>query len=127
MGRRGYVQKRQAEHDTAICLSDWAQATAEEYLSKKGINVCTGDQSGMSDPSNSDHWEIEFPYRKVKGEYVRDFDRMYRIIADLEKHPGSVKGEDGKGTYGEQLAAILRSGVEAAEKRGYNWIMVDFW
>ena len=37
MGRRGYVQKRHAEHDQSVCLSDYAQATSVAYLEEKGI------------------------------------------------------------------------------------------
>lgn len=131
MGRRGYVQKRQAEHDQSVCLSDYAQATAVDYLEKKGIGVYTGDSSGMANPDYSDHWEIAIPTKKIgRGrnvEYIRDVDKMNRIIADLRKHPGKVKSEYGDGDYGEELAALLEAGMKAAEKHGYNWILVDFW
>lgn len=128
MGRRGYVQKMQARHDMDVCLSDWAQATAVAYLEGKGINVYTGDSSGMSDPDYSDHWEIEIPLKRTRGgKYVRDTARMDRIVADLRRHPEKVKGETGEGEYGEDLAALLEAGMKAAEKHDYEWIMVDFW
>ena len=131
MGRRGYVQKRQAEYDENVCLSDYAQATAVDYLEKRGVNVHTGDSSGMSDPECSDHWEIEIPMKRAgRGknvEYVRDNDKMNRIIAELRKHPGKVKSEYGDGEYGGELAALLEAGMKAAEKHGYDWILVDFW
>ena len=131
MGRRGYVQSRQAEHDADVCLSDRAQATAVAYLEKNGINVYTGDSTGMSDPDYSDRWEIEIPLKKVgRGEnvtYVRDVARMDRIIADLRRHPDRVMSEYGEDPYGEDLAALLEAGMKAAEKHDYEWIIVDFW
>lgn len=131
MGRRGHVQARHAKYDKNVCLSDWAQESAVAYLEEKGIDVCTGDSSGMTDPAYSDHWEIEIPMKKVgRGEnakYVRDVARMDRIIAELRRHPDRVKSEDGKEPYGEDLAAILEAGMKAAEKHGYDWILVDFW
>lgn len=131
MGRRGYVQKRQAEHETSVCLSDWAQATAIAYLETKGINVYTGDSSGMSDPGSSDRWEIEIPLKRVgrgrNARYVRDVGRMDRIVADLRRHPKKVMSEDGCREYGNELAALLEEGMKAASKHDYNWIMVDFW
>lgn len=131
MGRRGHVQTRHAEYDDGVCLSDWAQETAAAYLIKKGVNVYTGDSAGMADPACSDRWEIEIPMKRVgRGEnakYVRDVARMDRIIAELRRHPDRVKSEDGKEPYGEDLAAILEAGMKAAEKHGYDWILVDFW
>lgn len=131
MGRGGYVQKVQATHDMDVCLSGWAQATAVAYLEGKGINVYTGDTSCMSDPDCSDHWEIEIPTKRTgrgkNAKDVIDVNRMDRIISDLRKHPGKVKSEDGDGEYGEDLAAILETGMKAAVKHGYEWIMVDFW
>lgn len=131
MGRRGYVQSRHAEHDQSVCLSSYAQAAAVVYLEEKGIGVYTGDPSGMADPDFSDHWEIAIPMKKIgRGrnvEYIRDVDKMNRIIADLREHPGRVKSEHGDGDYGEELAALLEAGMKAAEKHGYNWILVDFW
>lgn len=131
MGRRGYVQSRHAEHDQSVCLSACAQAAAVVYLEEKGIGVYTGDPSGMADPDFSDHWEIAIPMKKIgRGrnvEYIRDVDKMNRIIADLREHPGRVKSEHGDGDYGEELAALLEAGMKAAEKHGYNWILVDFW
>ena len=131
MGRRGHVQTRHAEYDENVCLSDWAQETAAAYLIKKGVNVYTGDSAGMADPACSDRWEIEIPVKRVgRGEnvkYVRDVARMDRIIAELRRHPDRVKSEDGKEPYGEDLAALLEAGMKAAEKHGYDWILVDFW
>ena len=131
MGRRGYVQKRHAEHDQSVCLSDYAQATAVAYLEEKGIDVCTGDSSGMADPDCSDHWEIAIPMKKVgrgkNAEYVLNTNKMNRIIADLRKHPGKVKSECNDRAYGEELADLLEAGMKAAEKHGYEWIIVDFW
>ena len=131
MGRRGYVQTRHAEHDADVCLSDWAQATSVAYLEKKGINVCTGDSTGMLDPDCSDRWEIEIPLKRVvhgeRVEYVRDVARMDRIIAELRRHPDRVMSEDGKEPYGEDLAALLEAGMKAAEQHDYEWILVDFW
>lgn len=131
MGRRGYVQKRHAEHDQSVCLSGYAQATAVAYLEEKGIDVCTGDSSGMADPDCSDHWEIAIPMKKVgcgkNAEYVLDTNKMNRIIADLRKHPEKVKSEYGDGAYGKELADLLEAGMKAAEKHGYEWILVDFW
>ena len=130
MGRRGYVQSRHAEHED-ICISGYAQAAAVAYLEKKGINVYSGDSSEMSGPGCSDRWEIEIPTKKIgRGrnvEYIRDVDKMNRIIADLREHPGRVKSEYGDGDYGEELAALLEAGMKAAEKHGYDWILVDFW
>lgn len=130
MGRRGYVQERHAEHDHSVSLSSWAQEAACDFLASRGINVYTGDSSGMSDPEESDHWEIEIPIvdKKVGEEtkYVRDVDRMNRIIADLREKPSLVS--DGEGDeYGVNLAEMLEIGMKAAEKHDYNWIMVDFW
>lgn len=123
MGRRGYVQSRHAEHDQSVCLSGYAQATAAAYLTEKGIDVYTGDTSGM--------WEIAIPTKKIgrggNAKYELDTARMNRIIADLRKHPGKVKSEYGDGAYGEELANLLEAGMKAAEKHGYEWIMVDFW
>lgn len=131
MGRRGYVQSRRAEHDQSVCLSGYAQATAAAYLTEKGIDVYTGDTSGMTDPDCSDHWEIAIPTKKIgRGEnakYGLDTAKMNRIIADLRKHPGKVKSEYGDGAYGEELANLLEAGMKAAEKHGYEWILVDFW
>lgn len=128
MGRRGYVQQVRAQHDKTVCLSDWAQATAVAYLEGKGINVYTGDSSGMSSPEYSDHWEIEIPMLRTRGGgYVRDVARMDHIIADLRRHPEKVKGETGEGEYGDDLAALLEAGMKAAEAHDYDWIMVDFW
>ena len=132
MGRRGYVQKRHAEYDQSVCLSDYVQATAVAYLEEKGIDVHTGDSSGMADPDCSDHWEIAIPTKTVgRGrnvKYVRDVAKMNRIIADLRKHPDRVKSEYGDGgAYGEDLADLLEAGMKAAEKHGYDWIMIDFW
>lgn len=132
MGRRGHVQTRHAEHDEIVCLSDYAQATAAAYLEKKGINVYTGDSSGMEDPAYSDHWEIEIPMKRIgRGrnvKYVRDVNKMNRIIADLRKHPRKVKSENSDGgEYGEDLAALLETGMNVAEKHNYEWIFVDFW
>ena len=131
MGRRGYVQSRHAEHDESACLSGYAQATAVDYLEKRGVNAHTGDPSGMSDPECSDHLEIEIPMKRVdRGknvEYVRDVDKMNRIIAELRKHPNKVKSEYGDGEYGEELAALLEAGMKAAGKHDYDWILIDFW
>ena len=134
MGRRGYVQSRQAEHDADVCLSDWAQETAAAYLTEQGINVYTGDSTGMADPAYSDRWEIEIPLKRVvsgeNGEnvkYVRDVARMDSIIAELRRHPDRVMSEDGKEPYGEDLAALLEAGMKAAEEHDYEWIIVDFW
>lgn len=131
MGRSGHVQTRHAEHYMDVCLSDWAQETAADYLTKKGVNVYTGDPTGMADPAYSDRWEIEIPMKKVgRGrnvKYVRDVDKMNRIIADLRMNPGRVKSEDGKEAYGDDLAAVLEVGMKAAEMNDYSWIMVDFW
>ena len=131
MGRRGHVQNVQAKYDTSARLSDWAQATAVAYLRGKGINVYTGDRSGVSDPAFSDHWEIEIPLKRTgRGKcagYAINTAKMDRIIADLRKHPGRVKSEDGDGEYGDQLAGILEVGMKAALEHGYWWIMVDFW
>lgn len=131
MGRRGHVQTRHAEYDESVRLSDWAQGTAAAYLTKKGINVYTGDSAGMADPAYSDRWEIEIPVKRVgRGEnakYVRDVDRMDRIIAELRRHPDRMMSEDGKEPYGEDLAALLEAGMKAAEKHGYDWILVEFW
>lgn len=131
MGRRGHVQTRHAEYDADVCLSDWAQATAVAYLEKKGINVYAGDSTGMWDPACSDRLEIEIPLKRVgRGEnvkYVRDVARMDRIIAELRRRPDRVKSEDGKEPYGEDLASLLEAGMKAAEKHGYDWILVDFW
>lgn len=132
MGRRGHVQTRHAEYDNNVCLSDYAQATAAAYLEKKGINVYTGDSSGMEDPAYSDRWEIEIPTKRIgRGKnvkYILDVDKMNRVIADLRKHPGKVKSEDGDGgEYGEDLAALLETGMNVAEKHNYEWILVDFW
>lgn len=131
MGRRGYVQSRRAEHDQSVCLSGYAQATAAAYLTEKGIDVYTGDTSGMADPDCSDHWEIAIPTKKIgRGrdvKYELDTAKMNRIIADLRKHPGKVKSEYGDGAYGEELANLLEAGMKAAEKHGYEWILVDFW
>ena len=126
------MQTRHAEHDEIVCLSDYAQATAAEYLEEKGINVYTGSSSGMEDPAYSDHWEIEIPVKRIgRGrnvKYVRDVNKMNRIIADLRKHPGKVKSEDSDGgEYGEDLAALLETGMNVAEKHNYEWILVDFW
>ena len=131
MGRRGYVQSRQAEHDADVCLSDWAQESAASKQTKKGINVYTGDSAGLADPACSDRWEIEIPVKRVgRGEnveYVRDVDRMDHIIAELRRHPDRVMSEDGKEPYGEDLAALLEAGMKAAETHDYEWIVVDFW
>ena len=131
MGRRGYVQSRRAEHDQSVCLSGYAQATAAAYLTEKGIDVYTGDTSGMTDPDCSDHWEIAIPTKKIgrggNAKYGLDTAKMNRIIADLRKHPGKVKSEYGDGAYGEELANLLEAGMKAAEKHGYEWILVDFW
>ena len=131
MGIEGHVQKRHAEYDETACLSGWAQASAAAYLEKKGINVCTGDSLGMDAPEYSERWEIEIPLKRVGSgdnvEYVHDVDKMNRVIADLRRHPGRVKSEDGDGEYGEELAGLLEAGMEAAEKNGYDWILVDFW
>ena len=131
MGRRGHVQARHAEYDESVCLSDWAQESAAAYLTKKGINVYTGDSAGLADPACSDRWEIEIPVKRVgRGEnveYVRDVARMDRIIAELRRHPDRVMSEDGKEPYGEDLAALLEAGMKAAETHDYGWIIVDFW
>lgn len=131
MGRRGYVQSRHAEHDQSVCLSGYAQATAVAYLEGKGIDVYTGDTSGMADPDCSDRWEIAIPTKKIgrggNAKYGLDIAKMNRIIADLRKHPGKVKSEYGDGAYGEELANLLEAGMRAAEKHGYEWILVDFW
>lgn len=131
MGRRGYVQIRHAECSQSVCLSDYAQATATAYLEKKGINIYTGDSSGMSYPDCSDRWEIEIPMKRVgRGQnvkYLLDTDKMNRIIADLKKHPDKVTSEYGDGAYGADLAALLEEGMIAAEKHGYKWIIVDWW
>lgn len=127
MGRRGYVQRRHAEHDTSVCLSDWAQAQAVRYLEDNGINVYTGDSSGMTDPGTSDHWEIEIPMRKTRGgKFVRDFRKLEGIILDLRKNPHKVT-DDMNEQHAEELADILETGMRVAESRGYEWIMVDFW
>lgn len=123
MGRRGYVQKRHAEHEMSVCLSDWGQAAAARYLEELGFNIVTG--SPMIDSENADRWEIELPWiGKGKRAHV-DWRKMERIIRDLRKNPSLVLSEDTD--YGDDLAALLEEGVKAAKKRDYNWIIIDFW
>ena len=85
----------------------------------------------MADPDCYDHLEIAIPTKKVgrgkNAEYVLNTNKMNRIIADLRKNPGKVKSEYGDGAYGEELADLLEAGMKAAEKHGYEWIIVDFW
>ena len=126
MGRRGYVQKRQAEHDTAICLSDRCQSAAAEFLENEGLNVCTGDSSGMADSGSSDHWEIELPWTGEGRRANIDWTKMERIVRKLRKNPALVSGDNGT-EYGEDLAALLEAGVKYAKKHNYSWIIVDFW
>lgn len=124
MGRRGHVQKRQVEHDMRVCLSDWGQEAAADYLWTLGINICT--ESPMVDAANADKWEIELPWTgKGKRAHV-DWRKMEKIVRDLRKKPSLVCDSDGT-EYGEDLAALLEAGVKYAKKRGYNWIIVDFW
>lgn len=124
MGRRGYVQKRHAEHETSVCLSDWGQSAAASYLEGLGLNICT--ESSMVDSAYADKWEIELPWiGRGKRAHV-DWRRMEKIVRDLRKKPSLVSGDDGT-EYGEDLAALLEEGLKAAKKHNYSWIIVDFW
>ena len=124
MGRRGYVQNRQAEHEMSVCLSDWGQSAAASYLEELGLNICT--ESPMIDSGDADKWEIELPWTgKGKRAHI-DWRKMEKIIRDLRKKPSLVTADDGA-EYGEDLAALLEAGVKYAKKRGYRWIIVDFW
>ena len=124
MGRRGYVQNRQAEHEMSVCLSDWGQSAAASYLEELGLNICT--ESPMIDSGDADKWEIELP-RTGKGKRAHiDWRKMEKIVRDLRKKPSLVTADDGA-EYGEDLAALLEAGVKYAKKRGYRWIIVDFW
>ena len=124
MGRRGYVQNRQAEHEMSVCLSDWGQSAAASYLEELGLNICT--ESPMIDSGDADKWEIELPWTgKGKRAHI-DWRKMEKIVRDLRKKPSLVTADDGA-EYGEDLAALLESGVKYAKKRGYRWIIVDFW
>ena len=126
MGRRGYVQKRQAEHEMSVCLSDWGQSAAAEFLENEGLNLCTGDSSGMASSENSARWEIELPWTgKGKRAHI-DWRKMEKIVRDLRKKPSLVTADDGT-EYGENLAALLEEGLKAAKKHNYSWIIVDFW
>ena len=126
MGRRGYVQKRQAEHDTAVGLSDWCQSAAAEFLENEGLNLCTGDSSGMASSESSDRWEIELPWTGKGRRAHINWTKLERIVRKLRKKPALVSGDDGT-EYGEDLAALLEAGIKYAKKRGYSWIIVDFW
>lgn len=124
MGRRGYVQKRQAEHEMSVCLSDWGQSAAASYLEELGLNICT--ESSMIGSEDADKWEIELPWTgKGKRAHV-DWRKMEKIVRDLRKKPSLVCGDDGT-EYGEDLAALLEEGLKAAKKHNYSWIIVDFW
>lgn len=124
MGRRGYVQNRQAEHEMSVCLSDWGQSAAASYLEELGLNICT--ESPMIDSGDADKWEIELPWTgKGKRAHI-DWRKMEKIVRDLRKKPSLVTADDGA-EYGEDLAALLEAGVKYAKKRGYRWIIVDFW
>ena len=124
MGRRGYVQKRQAEHEMSVCLSDRGQSDAASYLEELGLNICT--ESSMIDSGNADKWEIELPWTgKGKRAHI-DWRKMEKIVRDLRKEPSLVTADDGA-EYGEDLAALLEEGLKAAKKHNYSWIIVDFW
>lgn len=124
MGRRGYVQKRQAEHEMSVCLSDRGQSDAASYLEELGLNICT--ESSMIDSGNADKWEIELPWTgKGKRAHI-DWRKMEKIVRDLRKEPSLVTADDGT-EYGEDLAALLEEGLKAAKKHNYSWIIVDFW
>lgn len=124
MGRRGYVQKRQAEHEMSVCLSDRGQSDAASYLEELGLNICT--ESSMIDSGNADKWEIELPWTgKGKRAHI-DWRKMEKIVRDLRKEPSLVTSDDGA-EYGEDLAALLEEGLKAAKKHNYSWIIVDFW
>lgn len=124
MGRRGYVQKRQAEHEMSVCLSDWGQSAAASYLEELGLNICT--ESSMIDSADADKWEIELPWTGEGKRAHVDWRKMEKIVRDLRKKPSLVCGKDGT-EYGEDLAALLGAGLEAAKKHNYSWIIVDFW
>ena len=80
----------------------------------------------MADASSSDRWELELP-RTGRGRRAHvNWTKMERIVRKLRKKPALVSGDDGT-EYGEDLAALLEAGVEHAKKRGYDWIIVDFW
>ena len=124
MGRRGYVQKRQAEHEMSVCLSDRGQSDAASYLEELGLNICT--ESSMIDSGNADKWEIERHWTgKGKRAHI-DWRKMEKIVRDLRKEPSLVTADDGA-EYGEDLAALLEEGLKAAKKHNYSWIIVDFW
>ena len=124
MGRRGYVQNRQAEHEMSVCLSDWGQSAAASYLEELGLNICT--ESPMIDSDNADKWEIELPWTgKGKRAHI-DWRKMEKIVRDLRKKPSLVTADDGA-EYGEDLAALLEEGLKAAKKHNYSFIIVDFW
>ena len=124
MGRRGYVQKRQAEHEMSVCLSDRGQSDAASYLEELGLNICT--ESPMIESGYADKWEIELPWTgKGKRAHI-DWRKMEKIVRDLRKEPSLVTADDGT-EYGEDLAALLEEGLKAAKKHNYSWIIVDFW
>ena len=129
MGRRGYVQTRQAEHNGSD-FSYSAAESASSFLFEHGIDVVM-HPGGMGNDGDNDQWEIEIPIRrkKVKGRdrYWKDFAKISKIAHELRANPGLVIGDDGKGEYGDQLAGILEDGIEAAKKYDYGWIIVDWW
>lgn len=129
MGRRGHVQTRQAEHNGSE-FSYSAAENASSFLCDRGINVVM-HPGGMGNDGDNDQWEIEIPFRRKKGKdkdrYWKDYAKLLRIAEDLRANPGLVTGDDGKGEYGNELAAILEDGIAAAKEHDYGWIVVDWW
>lgn len=129
MGRRGYVQTRQAEYNGSE-LSYSAAESASVFLFDRGINVVM-HPGGMDNDGDNDQWEIEIPFRRKKGKgkdrYWKDYAKLLRIAEELRANPSLVTGDDGKGEYGNDLAAILEDGIAAAKEHDYGWIIVDWW
>lgn len=112
MGVRGYCQVRHPEYGDC-CLTSWAQGCAYDWLTNVAkLEIYTRDQEGEF----ADTWEIELP----------DDNRMHEIISHLRRRPKCL-GEDGEdGDWPTALANLLEEGWNAAKKKDYGYIIIDW-
>ena len=113
MGRRAHCQIRQLEYGDCK-LTDWAQSSALEYLQECGINVMSNEDCNLED---ADQWEIEIDSAKIR-----------KAIKNLRKDPSLVQTEESESPRdcGDDLADVLEEGLQAAKKRKYTSIYLDW-
>lgn len=121
MGRRGYVQIRQAKYGSGI--TDWVQTSLYNYLVDNGLDVSAGDDNCLVE--DADHWDIDIPWRDLGTRPGRDLAKIRELIADLRAHPEKVAGPDND-AQGAVAADLLEEGLAAAVREKSSTIVIDW-